>query len=542
MTTHSPPTRRGRSAGPTGSSTRRLAAVERLADVAWPTAGRGDLALQPHRRARPRPVPPVRPRRARRSRATSARPAAGRGRRRPASAPGMVVVRDGRVVHHELDPALEAKGVRVCGLATCDDDDVARRCSARAPTRRPTRSPCCTTRSSPAARSSRCPPGVVVDEPIVVLHWSEGDGRASFPHTLVVAGESAEVDRARPLRLARDRSPRRRGRRAARRRQRARALPLGAGARPAHLAARAAARARRPRRDRCASSAVALGGDYARLRSESLLARRGRARATCSRSTSATATQMLDFRTLQDHDAPQHAQRPAVQGRGRGHGPLGVLGPRPHPRPTRRRSNAYQTNRNLVLTEGAERGVDPEPRDRGQRRAVLARVARSARSTTTSSTTSRAAASRPRRPSASSCSGSSTTCSTGCRSARSPAALRRVGRREARAPRASAMMGDARAPVRASTTSTPGTRARFDVDGHRLAVVRIGDDFYAIGDACSHADYSLPRATCGRTSARSSARSTARRSRCSTGEPQTLPATQPVPVYEVRVDGDDVML
>ena len=32
---------------------------------------------------------------------------------------------------------------------------------------------------------------------------------------------------------------------------------------------------------------------------------------------------------------------------------------------------------------------------------------------------------------------------------------------------------------------------RFDVDGHRLAVVRIGDDWYAIGDRCSHAEASL---------------------------------------------------
>ena len=32
---------------------------------------------------------------------------------------------------------------------------------------------------------------------------------------------------------------------------------------------------------------------------------------------------------------------------------------------------------------------------------------------------------------------------------------------------------------------------RFDVDGHRIAVVRIGDDLYAIGDTCSHADISL---------------------------------------------------
>ena len=30
-------------------------------------------------------------------------------------------------------------------------------------------------------------------KPIVVLHWSEGDGLASFPHTLVVAEDGAEV-------------------------------------------------------------------------------------------------------------------------------------------------------------------------------------------------------------------------------------------------------------------------------------------------------------------------------------------------------------
>ena len=32
----------------------------------------------------------------------------------------LVVVRDGRVVHHELSPELVAQGVTVCGLATCD--------------------------------------------------------------------------------------------------------------------------------------------------------------------------------------------------------------------------------------------------------------------------------------------------------------------------------------------------------------------------------------------------------------------------------------
>ena len=37
----------------------------------------------------------------------------------------------------------------------------------------------------------------------------------------------------------------------------------------------------------------------------------------------------------------------------------------------------------------------------------------------------------------------------------------------------------------------PGAARRFDVGRHRICLVRIGDDFYAIGDRCSHADFSL---------------------------------------------------
>ncbi len=37
----------------------------------------------------------------------------------------------------------------------------------------------------------------------------------------------------------------------------------------------------------------------------------------------------------------------------------------------------------------------------------------------------------------------------------------------------------------------PGEARRFDVAGHRIALVRIGDDFHALDDECSHEDYSL---------------------------------------------------
>jgi len=37
----------------------------------------------------------------------------------------------------------------------------------------------------------------------------------------------------------------------------------------------------------------------------------------------------------------------------------------------------------------------------------------------------------------------------------------------------------------------PGQARRFEVGETRVALVRIGDEFYAVGDRCSHEDYSL---------------------------------------------------
>src|SRR5207237_4399706 len=94
---------------------------------------------------------------------------------------GMIVVHDGRVVHHELDPALEAKGVRACGIATCEDDLVSTLIG----------------RASGASEDAltglhdaflaggafvHVPAGVVVVDPILGLHLRVGDGRGSSPH------------------------------------------------------------------------------------------------------------------------------------------------------------------------------------------------------------------------------------------------------------------------------------------------------------------------------------------------------------------------
>lgn len=88
----------------------------------------------------------------------------------------------------------------------------------------------------------------------------------------------------------------------------------------------------------------------------------------------------------------------------------------------------------------------------------------------------------------------------------------------------------------------PGSARRFDVDGLRLCVVRIGDDWYAIGDECSHADYSLSEGDVWEEEREIECPKHGSTFSLETGEPQTLPATQPVPVYDVRVEGPDVFV
>jgi 3-phenylpropionate/trans-cinnamate dioxygenase ferredoxin subunit len=89
---------------------------------------------------------------------------------------------------------------------------------------------------------------------------------------------------------------------------------------------------------------------------------------------------------------------------------------------------------------------------------------------------------------------------------------------------------------------TAEVASRFDVDGHRIAVVKIGDTVYAIGDRCSHADFSLSEGDVYADELELECPQHGSTFSLVDGEPQTLPATKPVPVYETSVDGDDVYL
>jgi 3-phenylpropionate/trans-cinnamate dioxygenase ferredoxin component len=81
----------------------------------------------------------------------------------------------------------------------------------------------------------------------------------------------------------------------------------------------------------------------------------------------------------------------------------------------------------------------------------------------------------------------------------------------------------------------PGGVRRVEIDGVPVAVVRIDDDVYAIGDTCSHANVSLSEGEVWIDERELECPQHGSTFDLTTGEPVTLPATQPVPVYAVEV-------
>lgn len=93
----------------------------------------------------------------------------------------------------------------------------------------------------------------------------------------------------------------------------------------------------------------------------------------------------------------------------------------------------------------------------------------------------------------------------------------------------------------AGINDIPQGRGRcFTVAGRRIAVFRVEDELFAIDDRCTHAEASLSEGQvwgceveCPRHGATFDLR---------TGEATALPAVEPVRTYEVRIDGDDVLV
>ena len=86
-----------------------------------------------------------------------------------------------------------------------------------------------------------------------------------------------------------------------------------------------------------------------------------------------------------------------------------------------------------------------------------------------------------------------------------------------------------------------GTARKVSVDGVAVALVRIGDDVYAIGDVCSHANVSLSdggEVWCAEKQLECPKHGSA--FSLTTGLPNTFPATQPVRVFSASVINGDV--
>jgi 3-phenylpropionate/trans-cinnamate dioxygenase ferredoxin component len=85
-----------------------------------------------------------------------------------------------------------------------------------------------------------------------------------------------------------------------------------------------------------------------------------------------------------------------------------------------------------------------------------------------------------------------------------------------------------------------GRGVRVTIGDNRIAMFRVDDRVYAIGDRCSHAEASLAEGELWDTSVECPRHGS--EFDLETGEPHALPATEPVPVYEVSIVDGTVFL
>ena len=96
--------------------------------------------------------------------------------------------------------------------------------------------------------------------------------------------------------------------------------------------------------------------------------------------------------------------------------------------------------------------------------------------------------------------------------------------------------------VAARSDVPEGGAIGVEANGERICLAECEGEIYAFADKCSHRDFPLATGeidtddctvTCDWHGAKFDMR---------TGAARSLPATRPVPVYEVRVEGDDVLV
>jgi len=88
-----------------------------------------------------------------------------------------------------------------------------------------------------------------------------------------------------------------------------------------------------------------------------------------------------------------------------------------------------------------------------------------------------------------------------------------------------------------------GEARRFEVDGVPVCVVNLGDGtFRALGDVCSHQEAYMHEGEVDVEEGTIECPLHGSVFDLASGMPKALPATRPVPTYEVTADGDDLMI
>jgi 3-phenylpropionate/trans-cinnamate dioxygenase ferredoxin component len=87
-----------------------------------------------------------------------------------------------------------------------------------------------------------------------------------------------------------------------------------------------------------------------------------------------------------------------------------------------------------------------------------------------------------------------------------------------------------------------GTAVRLEGGPDGICLIRIGEEFYALTDRCSHADVRLSEGDVDSEDCSVECWKHGSTFALADGEALSLPATQPVHVYHVRRDGNDVVV
>ncbi|HPB44834.1 MAG: non-heme iron oxygenase ferredoxin subunit [Microthrixaceae bacterium] len=87
-----------------------------------------------------------------------------------------------------------------------------------------------------------------------------------------------------------------------------------------------------------------------------------------------------------------------------------------------------------------------------------------------------------------------------------------------------------------------GGMARFELDGFNLAVIRIEDKVYGLEDRCSHQNVPLSTGEVDTDECLVVCTKHGAAFDVETGEALILPATRPVPTYDLAVEDGEVLL